>query len=85
VAIELSAMLGLGAALGAGLAWIAARLVYGQIDALPQIPPPPLFRTPVGLLGLTAVALLMAAWVGAWRVQRTTAHARVAEVMRLAG
>jgi hypothetical protein len=71
--------------LGAVLAWIAARLVYGQIDALPQIPPPPLFRTPFGLIGLTAVVLLLAAWAGAWRVQRTTERARVAEVMRLAG
>jgi putative ABC transport system permease protein len=85
VAIELGAMLGLGAVLGALLAWIAARLVFGQIDALPQIPPPPLFRTPIGLLGVTAAALLLAAWVGAWRVQRTTERARVAEVMRLAG
>jgi putative ABC transport system permease protein len=85
VAIELGAMLGIGAALGAILAWIAARLVYGQIDALPQIPPPPLFRTPLALLAATALALAIAAWVGAWRVQRTTEHARVAEVMRLAG
>jgi putative ABC transport system permease protein len=85
VAIELGTMLGLGAALGALLAWVAARLIYGRIDALPQIPPPPLFRTPVALLALTAVALLLAAWVGAWRVQRTTERARVAEVMRLAG
>lgn len=84
VAIELGAMLGLGAALGALLAWIAARLVFGQLDALPQIPPPPLFRTPLALLGLTAVALLLSAWIGAWRVQRTTERARVAEVMRTA-
>jgi putative ABC transport system permease protein len=85
VALELGTMLGLGAALGAFLAWLAARLVYGRIDALPQIPPPPLFRTPIGLLALTAGALLLSAWVGAWRVQRTTERARVAEVMRLAG
>jgi FtsX-like permease family protein len=85
VVIELGAMLGIGAALGALLAWVGARLVYGQIDAMPTIPPPPLFRTPLGLLGMTAVALLAAAWIGAWRVQRTTEHARVAEVMRLAG
>jgi putative ABC transport system permease protein len=85
VALELGTMLGLGAALGAVLAWLAARLVYGRIDALPQIPPPPLFRTPIGLLALTAGALLLSAWVGAWRVQRTTERARVAEVMRLAG
>jgi putative ABC transport system permease protein len=85
VAMELATMLGLGAVLGALLAWVAARLVYGRIDALPQIPPPPLFRTPVAVLALTAVALVLSAWVGAWRVQRTTERARVAEVMRIAG
>ena len=64
---------------------VAARIVYGQLDPLPQIPPPPLFRTPVELLLLTGVALLLAAWAGAWRVQRAAERARVGEVMRLAG
>src|SRR5439155_7926592 len=85
VTLELGTMLGLGAALGAVLAWFAARMVTGRIDALPQIPPPPLFRTPLALLALTALALGLSAWIGAWRVQRTTERARVAEVMRIAG
>jgi putative ABC transport system permease protein len=85
VGIELGAMLALGAVLGAILAWVSARLVYGKLDALPLIPPPPLFRTPVGLLAATAVALALAAWAGAWRVQRAAERAKVAEVMRLAG
>jgi hypothetical protein len=85
VAVELGAMLGLGAFLGAVFAWLAARLVYGQLDSLPLIPPPPLFRTPLGLLALTIAAIFVAAWAGAWRVQRAAERARVAEVMRLAG
>jgi putative ABC transport system permease protein len=85
VGIELGAMLALGAGLGALLAWVSARLVYGKLDALPLIPPPPLFRTPFGLLAATAVALALAAWAGAWRVQRAAERAKVAEVMRLAG
>ena len=85
VALELGALLALGCVVGIGLAWIAARIVYGRLDPLPQLPPAPLFRLPVALFGLTALAVLAAAWVGAWRVQREAERARVSEVMRIAG
>jgi putative ABC transport system permease protein len=84
VAIELSSILLASVVIGTVLAAIAARLVFGQLDPLPAIPPPPLFRVPVLLLAVTAAIALVASWVGAWRVQRAADHARVGEVMRLA-
>jgi putative ABC transport system permease protein len=84
VVLELVAMLVLGVLIGAFLAWAAARLVYGKLDPMPILPPAPLFRSPLGLLGITAGVALIAAWIGAWRVQRTAEHADVTEVMRLA-
>jgi hypothetical protein len=59
--------------------------VYGRLDPLPQLPPAPLFRLPLAVFGLTAVAVLAAAWLGAWRVQHEAERARVSEVMRVAG
>jgi len=85
VAIELGAILSASFAIGSGLAWVAARLVYGTLDPLPAVPPPPVFRTPAVVLAITGVAVVAAAWFGAWRVQRAADRANVAEVMRLAG
>ena len=84
VVLELVAMLGIGVILGIGLAWGAARLVYAKLDPMSLLPPAPLFRSPLALIGLTALAALLSAWVGAWRVQRTAEKADVTEVMRLA-
>ena len=42
------------------------------------------FLFEVGLLSFTAAVALVAAWIGAWRVQRAADHARVGEVMRVA-
>ena len=84
VALELAAMLSVGVVLGVGLAWIAARLVYGKLDPMPLLPPSPLFRSPYLLIGVTALSALLASWVGAWRVQWTAERVNVAEVMRVA-
>ncbi|TML02165.1 MAG: FtsX-like permease family protein [Actinobacteria bacterium] len=85
VALELGVLLALGCVVGIGLARIAARIVYGRLDPLPQLPPAPLFRLPLAVFGLTALAVLAAAWLGAWRVQHAAERARVSEVMRVAG
>jgi putative ABC transport system permease protein len=84
VAIELSAILLVSVVIGTILSGVAARLVFGRLDPLPNIPPPPLFRVPFVLLAITALVALVAAWIGAWRVQRAADHARVGEVMRVA-
>jgi len=85
VATELTGMLGAAFAAGAAFAWVASRLVLGRLDPLPALPPSPTLRVPVGLLGLTALALAGAALAGAAIVQRRADRVNVAEVMRGAG
>ena len=84
VTLELGGMLLIAWLLGVFLAGVAARILYLKLDPLPDFPPPALYRVPLPLIGLIALALLVVAAVGAWRVQRAADRARVAEVMRLA-
>src|SRR5262249_29271371 len=84
VMVELAGMLLISFVLGSALAEIAGRLVYDKLAPLPSLPPPALFRVPIGLLGLVVVVLVVASAVGGWRVQRAADRARVTEVMRVA-
>ena len=73
-----------GFAIGVGLSFAAARLVYLRLDALPTVPPMPLLRTPVLALAGTAAAVLAVTWLGAWMAQRSADRTNLAEVLRLA-
>jgi len=73
-----------GFAIGVGLSFVAARLVYLRLDALPTVPPVPLLRTPVPALAGTAVAVLAVTWLAAWMAQRSADRTNLAEVLRLA-
>jgi putative ABC transport system permease protein len=84
VVLELLGMLLSALAIGAALGAIAVRLVYARLDLLPEVPPSPLLRTPSLELVLTTATFLLAAWVGAWWVQKSADGANVGEVMRLA-
>jgi putative ABC transport system permease protein len=84
VFLEVLAMLVAAFVIAVGLAVVAALLVMGKLDVLPSAPPPPSFRIPVGLIGVTAAAVVVVSAAGAWAVQRQAGRARVAEVLRLA-
>jgi putative ABC transport system permease protein len=73
-----------GCLLGMALSLLAARLVYPRLDALPDVSPSPLLRTPVAALLATGAATLLAAWLAAWTAQRSADRTNAAEVMRLA-
>ena len=73
-----------GFAIGAILSFLAARLVYLRLDALPSVPPVPLLRTPVPALAGTAAAVLAVTWLAAWMAQRSADRTNLAEVLRLA-
>jgi putative ABC transport system permease protein len=73
-----------GFAIGAGLSFLAARMVYLRLDALPTVPPVPLLRTPVLALAGTAAAVLAVTWLAAWMAQRSADRTNLAEVLRLA-
>ncbi|MDQ3962373.1 MAG: hypothetical protein M3277_00415 [Actinomycetota bacterium] len=84
LAFELIGMLAVGVILGETAALLAGKLVLAYADPLPAMPPPVLFRLPLGVtLGLLPVALLVAG-LGAWRVQRAADRVQMAEVMRVA-
>jgi putative ABC transport system permease protein len=82
--LELGAMLISSLAIGVVLALIAARVVLGDVDPLQDIPPAPLFRTPVGLLLATVGGLLVVSVIGGILASRAADRANVSEVMRLA-
>jgi putative ABC transport system permease protein len=84
VLVEVGATLVGGCALGMALSLVAARLVYPRLDALPDVSPSPLLRTPVVALLATGSATLLAAWLGAWTAQRSADRTNAGEVMRLA-
>jgi putative ABC transport system permease protein len=84
VLVEVGATVVVGCALGMALSLVAARLVYPRLDALPDVSPSPLLRTPVAALLATGTAALLASWLGAWTAQRSADRANPAEVMRLA-
>ncbi|CAN5586388.1 hypothetical protein BH24ACT26_BH24ACT26_17920 [soil metagenome] len=85
IGLELTSMLMISFALGASLAALAADLVYGRLDPLPEVAPAPLLRVPIALIALIGLLLVVAASLGAWRVQRSADRTNVAEVMRVAG
>jgi putative ABC transport system permease protein len=73
-----------GFAIGAALSFVAARLVYLRLDALPSVPPVPLLRAPLPALAGTAAAVLAVTWLAAWTAQRSADRTNLAEVLRLA-
>lgn len=82
--LEFGATVASGFLVGLLIAWVAARVVFAPLDPLPFLPPPPIFRVPWSLLGVTAAALVVASWLAAVLLERLTARAKVAEVMRVA-
>jgi putative ABC transport system permease protein len=74
VAVELLSILAFAAAVGGGIAILAAGPVVRNIDPLPQDPPGPVFGAPVGELVVAAAALVVvAALAGAittWAARR---------------
>ena len=85
VALELAAMLLFSFALGVALALATSSLVYRRLDPMPELPPGLHLVLPGAVLGLTLLAVAVAALTGALLVQRAADRANVAEVMRLAG
>jgi putative ABC transport system permease protein len=81
---ELAAMLLSALALAIGLALVAARLIFPEIDPLPATPPGPLFQVPWSLVAGTFVALVGVALGGGLLANRSAERADFAEVMRLA-
>lgn len=85
IMLELAVILLVALLIGITLSLVAVALIYRSFDILPQLPPEPLLRLPVALIGMTALALALVAVIGSIRMHRTARRANVAEVLRLAG
>jgi putative ABC transport system permease protein len=81
--VELLSTLVTGSLIGAVLACLAAWLVYGKVDPLPQVPPVPLLRLPYLVLATVVTATLVVAWLGARAAQGSADRTNAAEVLRL--
>ena len=84
VVAELAGLLGSAFALGSALAVVAAVLVHAHIAEIPG-PLGARLAIPARPLLLSAAALVLASFAGAWAVQRRAERTNVAEAMRLAG
>jgi len=84
-AIEVVAILAASVALGVGLAVLAVRLVFRQLDPLPHAPPAALLRYDTAVIGACAGAALLTALVVALIVQARTVRASLPELLRDAG
>jgi predicted lysophospholipase L1 biosynthesis ABC-type transport system permease subunit len=82
--LELGAILLVSLVLGGALGLVAGRLIAPLLDPLQTIPPGPSFAVPVGILAWSVVAVVVAAVVGGWLVQRRAASVDLGEVLRVA-
>jgi putative ABC transport system permease protein len=80
---EVASMLGVALLAGALLAYLSARLIFVQLDPLPDIPPGP--RLSLGFVLSSGVVLALASIAGGYMAHRAARRANVAEVMRVVG
>jgi putative ABC transport system permease protein len=85
VLVELLAMLLTAFLLGGLFSTLAAGLVHGRLDPIPNLSPGPFIQLPSLLFLATAGGIILVCALGARLVQRRADHTNVAEVMRLAG
>jgi putative ABC transport system permease protein len=81
---EAAGLLALAYAIGTALGLLAGTLTFGRVDPLPSLPPAMTLRAPLELLGASALALALAACLGALGAQRRADRMDVAAVMRVA-
>ena len=84
VALETGSMLVVSFVLGVGLGLAAGAVLVGRLDPLPVVPPDPLLVVPMVAIAGSLVAVIAAAWLGAWITSRQAGSVRLGEVMRVA-
>ncbi|HMG45283.1 MAG TPA: FtsX-like permease family protein [Acidimicrobiales bacterium] len=84
-ALEVAAILAAGLLLGVGLAWLAVRLVFRQLDPLPNAPPDALLRFDLSVVAACGAAALVTALLVTLVVERRTARTSLPELLRDAG
>lgn len=82
--IELLSMLLAAFAIGAAVAVAVGLLTVPLLDPLTAIPPGPLFVLPTATIVVTAAALAIVSWLGAWITNLRARRTPMGEVMRVA-
>ena len=82
LALEVAAILLTALVVGGALALLAARLLVGDIDPRPTVPPAPDLATPWIVLLATAAILVVVAALGGALAHAVGRRARIAEVLR---
>lgn len=80
--LELGVTLVGGAVVGLVLGWLAAFLVFGHLDPLPDLPPGPLLAIPLVTVLTAVVAVVVTVLLGAGWAQRSADRSSPALVMR---
>lgn len=82
--VEVGLILLSGVVLGVGLAWLAVRLVFRQLDPIPATEPDPLLRYDPGLALACVVTAVVVAVVVTLVVERRSARSSLPELLRAA-
>lgn len=83
--LEVTTIVLAGFLFGVGLAWLAVRLVYRNLDPLPRTPPDPIMRLDLPIVGMCALGALVAAVLVGAAVERRAARADLPKLLRDAG
>lgn len=83
-AVEVAALLAGGLVLGVGLAWVAVRLVFRQLDPLPRTDPEPLVRYDLPLVGTCALVCVVVGVVVTLAVEVRARRTSLPELVRAA-
>ena len=81
---EAAGLLALAFAIGTALGLLSGTLTFGRVDPLPHLSPAMSLQAPLALLAVSALALVVAACLGALGAQRRADRMDVAAVMRVA-
>lgn len=82
--LEFGLLLTAAGLIGVTLALIAAQLIVGRLDPLPQLPPDAVVIVPGVLLAVIFGALLTVSLAAAWLTQHVADRADIAQVLRAA-
>jgi hypothetical protein len=82
--LEVGSTLVAAFALGLLVAMATVLLMLPFLDPLATIPPAPFLIVPPVLIAVTAVALVVTSWLGAWLANRRARTTHLGEVMRVA-
>jgi putative ABC transport system permease protein len=82
--VEVGVILAGGLVLGVGLAWTALRLVFRKLDPVPLVPPDPLLRYDLALVGVCALVAAVVAVLVTLVVERRSSRSSLPELLRAA-